>query len=160
MSELKFRKGDWMKKIADHNYDGDYYQATEISVYGNMYVRQAGNPGRGRMLIHSDYLDHWEPAKLRPDFKDAKVGDKVYCMLFGYGTITRIRENHPGDYPVSFPISVSADNLSHLDYDNFSLDGKYMPFAEHPSLFHDHYQAKACFAEVFMQLNEEMKDGD
>lgn len=155
MSEHKFKKGDWIRKIAGRNFDipEGYYQVSSISSMGSLYVRPAGSAGRGRRLILSKHVECFEPAKLRPDFRDAKAGDKAFCVVFGYVEIDDISGV---EYETDYPVTVDAPPGAEI----YQIDGRYQPYAEHPSLFWDHYQAKAYFAEAFRLLDEEVEDGN
>lgn len=143
-----YRKGDWVKSKAPAPIQ--YYQVYGFDNDGNAYLRLAGEDQRKRSFVYfEDMSKHFEPATLRPDFRNSKAGDKAFCVVFGYVEIDDIDD---GDYPVTVVAPPGAEI--------YQIDGLYQPYAKHPSLFHDHYQANAHFAEAFRILDEEMKDGE
>jgi hypothetical protein len=55
-----------------------------------------------------------------------KVGDKVYCPLFGWGVVISVSASQ------TYPISVSFSDRR----DSFTAEGKLLPRSPQPILFH------------------------
>lgn len=62
------------------------------------------------------------------DFSNAKVGDKVYCLINGEGVISKIIGNG------TYPIRVSFDEGNSRDC--YTRIGKIFDTTSHPSLYH------------------------
>ena len=62
-------------------------------------------------------------------FKNAKVGDRVFSLLNGWGTVDEVEMGHS-----SYPISVDFDSGK---IDRFTSCGKCMVFHSNPVLFWD-----------------------
>jgi hypothetical protein len=63
--------------------------------------------------------------ELKSDLSNVKVGDKVFCTVYGWGIVTDICYNS------YFPIKVNNTN----EYTSYTLDGKISSNANLPSLF-------------------------
>ena len=69
-------------------------------------------------------------------FKNAKVGDKVWDFVMGWGKIVSIKKNK------SYPIKVKFNNTC----DTYTLDGKLDKSSKNPSLFWNEFEIpeEAC----------------
>jgi hypothetical protein len=63
---------------------------------------------------------------------DFKVGDRMWCLVYGWGKITQI------DYSEDYPITVKFDNFSVTYY---TVDGKLSDSTKNRSLFFEEITA-------------------
>lgn len=63
-------------------------------------------------------------------FRTAKVGDKVWCVKFGWGTIYKIYDDEIYGIKVEY-----IDTKGMTQYDSFTFDGKYYKSDINPILF-------------------------
>ena len=69
-----------------------------------------------------------------PDFMDAKVGDKVYCRLNGFGTIVTINASKPYSIIAEFENNKAS----------YTIGGKLYTFSSEPTLFYVDGENRYC----------------
>lgn len=79
--------------------------------------------------------------ELKSDLSNVKVGDRVFCTLYGWGTISNIKKD--ADHPIKV-------NFINGNYASYRLDGKLAIVAELPSLFtYNPFESKEFEPEAF-----------
>jgi hypothetical protein len=64
------------------------------------------------------------------DFSEAKVGDRVWNIGLGWGTINNIIKTHTTDYPIAILFDCGEE-------EEFTKDGRFWLRHKHPTLFWD-----------------------
>ncbi len=79
--------------------------------------------------------------ELKSDLSNIKVGDKVFCTVYGWGTISNIYRHE------IYPFKV---NFINGNYASYRLNGKLAIVAELPSLFtYNPFETKEFESKVF-----------
>jgi hypothetical protein len=79
-----------------------------------------------------DFLYYIKEGGIKMRIDDFKVGDRVWCLVYGWGKITQI------DYSEDYPITVKFDNFSVTYY---TVDGKLSDSTKNRSLFFEEITA-------------------